>query len=695
MIARVRVALRYGAIALFGCAIFSACAGGSSSPVAPIAPATAPARIASGTAVVPYGADLLRGATYVGPAHLASVGLDVFVTLRDESGLQQYARNANDPSSALYRHWLTPQELGDRFGASQSDYDGLTRALLAQGIAVKTYPQRQMLRIAGSQANVERALGLSFGTYRIGSRTILAPIDAPRVPTDLHVAALGNAVAYTTRSRDLVPVRAANSFVQGYAPQQIANAFDFSGAYAAGFTGAGINIGIIGTGPITDGDTRISTGDVADFKKLYGLGGAGTVTQIYDTSNVSPGTGKPGASYSKIGLATPPPVTSPVSAGCVKQGYSPNNPASAANITDRTTCNPEDVESQLDTEQTSALAPDASVLFYIAYNPVECFGPCGTAGSASPSPQIGLSLSDDEIQQAIADNKSDIITMSFGGSEQSSNGIYFGTGSNNYGPNEFASLAGMGVAIFASSGDAGAEGCAGDTNAGSAPNNPCVGYPATDPSIVSVGGVNAPLDAAGRLTGPLTGWGVQTQIPGQAAGGSGGGCSVYFSAPAYESGIAGFPCSGKRAQPDVSLDADTNTGVSVVVNAATELGGRTVAAIGGTSVASPDAAAMWALVLQACKQTFSCTNGASGPNPYRLGNPNAAYYAAYKNPATYAATFADVLFGNNALPGASPAPGTTSGVASNGGYNAGTGYDLVTGIGVPYARNLIRTVVHI
>ncbi|GAC1449152.1 MAG: hypothetical protein PVSMB8_08300 [Vulcanimicrobiaceae bacterium] len=441
------------------------------------------------------------------------------------------------------------------------------------------------------------------------------------------------------------------------------------------------------------GDARIKVGDFTDYKRLYGLSGSGTITQIAATdANVSPGTGKPGTSYSK-GLATPPPVTSPVSPGCVCQGYSPSNPASASRITDYTTCNPEDGEAQLDTQQAAALAPDANVLFYIAYNPVECFGTCGAAGTASPSPQIGLSLSDDEIQQAIGDDRADIISMSFGGSEQTSNGIYFGPGSNDYGKTELAMLAAKGVAIFASSGDSGAEGCTGDVSGASTPNNPCVGYPASDPSVVSVGGVNAPLDAAGRLVGPLTGWGVQTQFAGQTAGGSGGGCSVYFPAPAYESGIAGFPCGGKRAQPDISLVADTNTGVAVVTNASSELGGRSVFAIGGTSIGAPQAAAMWALVLQACKATAGCATG-SGAKPYRLGNPNTAFFAAYRDPAKYASTFADVLFGNNALPGAAPAPGMT-GVAPNGGYNAGTGYDLVTGIGVPYARNLIRTVVKI
>lgn len=667
------------------CAGLAACSGGSSAPtIAALATAPTPGQMPQGAGTVPYGRDLLNGASYAGAAHVATIGLDVFATMRDAAGLAEYAKAANDPTSPVYRQWLTPEAIGERFGASVSDYTALAAYLTSNGIAVKSYPQRQMLRIAGPQANVERALGTSFGVYRRGTRTFLAPATAPRIAPSLHVAALGNAVGYTTRTRDNVPVRAGNAFVQGYSPQQIANAFDFTGAYNAGYRGAGISIGIIATGPVTDGDPRVAVGDAADYKRMYGIGGAGSIQQVVDTSNVSPGTGANGSSYSKT-LATPPPVTSPVSAGCQKQGYDPNNPATRANITDLTTCNPEDIEVQLDTEQAAALAPDSNVLVYVAYNPTECFGTCGATGSAAPSPQIGLPLSDDEIQQAIADNRSDIISMSFGGSEPTSQGVFFGAGSNNYGPTEFASLASMGVALFASSGDAGAEGCQGDTGSGSVPNGLCVGYPATDPSVVSVGGVNAPLDNSGRLVGPMTGWGAQTQIAGSTPGGSGGGCSIAFPAPGYESGIGGFPCGGKRSQPDVSLDADTNTGVSVVVNAAPELGGRTLGAIGGTSVAAPEMAAMWALVLQACRQNGSCVARGSGAKAYRLGNPNAYLYRAYTNAGTYANTFYDVTYGNNSLPGPTGAPDP--------GFSAGQGYDLVTGIGAPFGRNLIRAVV--
>jgi hypothetical protein len=69
-----------------------------------------------------------------------------------------------------------------------------------------------------------------------------------------------------------------------------------------------------------------------------------------------------------------------------------------------------------------------------------------------------------------------------------------------------------------------------------------------------------------------------------------------------------------------------------------------------------------------------------------LGNPGSYLYKIYGNATQYPASFYDVLYGNNALPN-SGGNGTL-----DPGFSAGKGYDQVTGIGVPYARNLISSV---
>jgi subtilase family serine protease len=647
-----------------------------------------------------YGANLLQGASYVGRAQMSSVGLDVWIQMSNAAGLAAYAKAANDPHSPLFRRWLTPQEIGARFGAAQADYSRAVKYLNGYGITVETYPQRQMMRAFGPQTGVEAALGITFGVFKKGTQTFIAPSSAPKVPLGLRIAGLTSVAKYRFRDRNMVPVRAGNGLVQGYSPQQIANVFDYTGAIAAGFTGSGITIGIIGTGPITDNGA--AQGDVSAFCFMFGRSCA-PVTQVYSTdANVSPGDGLPGGSYSK-GLMPPPPVTAPNTSACTAQGVNlfaspPTYP------TDYTTCNPEDGEAQLDTEQAASLAPGASVQFYIAYNPHECFtsgGPfttnCPNPPGGVPSQELGIFLTDDEIQEAIGTGTADVISMSFGGDEPDSLGYYYDSSGDGFGPTEFSALAAEGVAIFAASGDNGAQGCLNST-VQTNPNVECVSYPSTDPNVVSIGGLNTPLDSSGALTGPMTGWGQQTQT-----GGSGGGCSETFPQPPFERSLKpADPCSAlvgnKRSQPNVSLDADLNTGIAVVLDALPNLGGRIVAPVGGTSVSTPEAAAMWALVLSACKATAGCGSG-PGAYPYRLGNPNNYYYKIYQNQlSSYNSVFYDVLYGANGQPysqNSTPGPRATPTPPFAPGYDAGPGLDLVTGLGAPYARNLVKAVVGI
>jgi kumamolisin len=151
-----------------------------------------------------------------------------------------------------------------------------------------------------------------------------------------------------------------------------------------------------------------------------------------------------------------------------------------------------------------------------------------------------------------------------------------------------------------------------------------VSAPAVDVNVTSVGGITAPIDESGKKIGPYTTWGVQTN---HGFGATGGGLSVAVPKPAYQTGpgITGT----KRNQPDASLDADPDTGVTTAVN--TNFGGFPYGSFGGTSVAAPEMAAMWALVLDACRQTAACTAKGTGAKPYRMGNAAPAFYKIYND----------------------------------------------------------------
>ena len=119
-----------------------------------------------------------------------------------------------------------------------------------------------------------------------------------------------------------------------------------------------------------------------------------------------------------------------------------------------------------------------------------------------------------------------------------------------------------GVAVTASTGDAG--------NVAS--------WPSTDPNVVAVGGTTLVRDQSVARGWAETAW---------RNGGS--GCSQYEPKPAYQQDIA-TGCAN-RAEADLSADADPNTGLAVYDTD----GQDGWLQVGGTSLASPLTAAMYAL----------------------------------------------------------------------------------------------------
>jgi subtilase family serine protease len=142
--------------------------------------------------------------------------------------------------------------------------------------------------------------------------------------------------------------------------------------------------------------------------------------------------------------------------------------------------------------------------------------------------------------------------------------------SNSWGASEFSGensydshFAQSGVSFFVSAGDAGLP----------------AEYPSSSPNVISVGGTTLHF-SGGNFTSE-TGW-----------SGGGGGCSVYENATSAQSGFGGYAqvnCGGKRATPDVSLDADPASGVSVYDSTRYQ-GQQGWFTVGGTSASSP----MWA-----------------------------------------------------------------------------------------------------
>jgi len=147
--------------------------------------------------------------------------------------------------------------------------------------------------------------------------------------------------------------------------------------------------------------------------------------------------------------------------------------------------------------------------------------------------------------------------------------------SNSYGGSEFSSEVSQqspfnhpGVAVTASSGDSGYG----------------AQFPAASQYVTAVGGTTLTRASTAR------GW-VET-----AWSGAGSGCSAYISKPTWQHD----PGCSRRTIADVAADADPNTGVSVYDTY--HEGGWLV--FGGTSVASPIIASVYALAGNAASVTY-------------------------------------------------------------------------------------------
>ena len=72
--------------------------------------------------------------------------LSVIVCMQfaNPQAVQNYADAVSDPNSPLYGQWLTPQEVGQKFGAKQADYDAMLAHLKANGLQIDETPVNRM-----------------------------------------------------------------------------------------------------------------------------------------------------------------------------------------------------------------------------------------------------------------------------------------------------------------------------------------------------------------------------------------------------------------------------------------------------------------------------------------------------------------------------------------------------------------------
>ncbi len=288
------------------------------------------------------------------------------------------------------------------------------------------------------------------------------------------------------------------------------------------------------------------------------------------------------------------------------------------------------IEVELDIEVIAEMAPKASQVVYI--------GPNSTQGV------------NDTYNQIVTDNKTQIASISWGECEAQS-----GNAELQSLDTIFKQGTAQGITFFSAAGDSGAYDC-NDTNL-------AVDSPASDPYVTGVGGTNLQINSGAYGSESVWSSPTDTQRSPKGSGG-GGGISSFFSEPAWQTGpgVQNQYSNGKREVPDISADADPQTGYAVyctVSAAGCPTSGDIV--VGGTSAAAPLWAGSMALMNEYLQSQGHTRAGFLSPTLYTLASSQPTYPA-----------FHDVASGTNLY------------------YPATANYDMGSGVGSPDIYNIAR-----
>jgi kumamolisin len=127
-----------------------------------------------------------------------SLHFDIVLPLRDRPGLQSFIREQNDPASPVFHQFLTPQEVTERFGPSQQDWNALVAFAKASGFEIVGGSRDgRDLQLIGSVSNIEKAFHVTMGVYQdpTEDRTFYAVDREPTVDLPFqvwHISGLDN-----------------------------------------------------------------------------------------------------------------------------------------------------------------------------------------------------------------------------------------------------------------------------------------------------------------------------------------------------------------------------------------------------------------------------------------------------------------------------------------------------------------------
>lgn len=559
---------------------------------------------------------LARKSRLLGPADPnTQVTLLLGLHMRNQAALQAYVDNLTRPHSITAHHYLTPAQVATAYGPSSESQQAVVAFMQAAGFQeTLTFKHHLLLGFKGTIGLAEAAFHVQINNYRAPrGRQFYAPASDPLIPDALSpiiqsINGLDDAAHFT---HPPVPSRKS---VQATATTAT-SATTVTSATSATTANASC------PAPGSSGNYFVPAqiASAYNLSGLYSAGfrGEGQTVALYELDDYLLSDIK---TYTACYGGGSVPINRVLVDGGTGQG-----PSDGA------------IEVELDMEMVLSAAPHlASMRVYEAAN--------------TDSEALA------EWSQIVSD-ATPVVSSSWGQCDT-------GVSSPGYISEEnslFLVAAAQGQSIFAASGDSGTNDCGDGTRT--------VDDPASQPYITGVGGTTLTL-SSGHYGSEVVWDDTSREIA------SGGGISAYWTMPSWQQGpgvvnsySSGSPCAatgGKlcREVPDVSLNADPNTGYATYCTAGSNCTAPNTGwlIVGGTSAAAPMWAAMSALANEKSLHDGNFNLGFLNPLLYEIGQNESG--------TSYASDFHDITSGTN--------DPFDDGQDI---YPATTGYDMTTGLG--------------
>ena len=560
-------------------------------------------------------------------AHLA---LAIGLPLRHGKQLTNLLADVYNPASPNFHHYLTPDQFTASFGPSQEDYQKVINFAKSHGLVVKqTHPNRTLLDVSGSVADIEQAFHVHLRTYQhpVEARTFFAPDVEPSLDLDTPVLAISGLDNYvkphphihpagTSAQPDVRPWGGGGSGGGGGGGGSGSNSgpfegYDFPNAYATGVSldGSGQSIGLFEL-------FAYSAQDIEDYEDEVGTPSYVNVQPILIDGATGDDT--------SVDWADDP--------GYLDYSF----------------------EVTGDIEMAISMAPGLNrVLVYEGPTPTDV-PPLGTNDVQDAST---TAMINDVLNRMATDDLAQQLSCSYGFD------INLST------VQVFQQFAAQGQSFFLAGGDGGAYPAA-------------IDEPADDPFITVVGGTTLTTSSDGAWASETT-WltpasndGLGDVTPEEA---SGGGVSLTYAIPTWQQGISMTENQGSttmRNVPDVAMVANNIT----IVWGNDFLGESTDLPEGGTSLAAP----LWAGLVALANEQAS----ANGQSPVGFANP--ALYAIAKS-TNYHACFHDITTGCNTNSASPTKYKAVAGYDLCTGWGTPNGSNLITALLAPPAETLLVT----